>query len=69
MRQISKLASRVAHRGVDLILVVSAFISHKSSSKIVNACKQQGVIFAVLERGHDVLAVRRAVERFVPCLS
>jgi hypothetical protein len=68
VRRISKLASRVAHRGVDLILVVSAFISHKSSGKIVNACKQQGVTFAVLERGHGVLAVRRALERFVPCL-
>lgn len=67
VRRIEKLARKVAHRSLDLVLVVSQFISHKTSNKIVDACKQHGVPFAVIERGHGVLAVRRAIERFVAC--
>lgn len=65
VRRISSVTERIAHGGLDLVLIVRDFIGHKISKKVVFSCKNHRVPFVFVERGHGVLAVRRSIERYL----
>lgn len=65
VRRIKNLGRSIEHRGLDLVLVVQQFISHKASGTIIGACKRHGVPFATIEHGHGVHGVQQAIERFL----
>jgi hypothetical protein len=66
VRRIRNLGRSIEHGGLDLVLIVRQFTSHKNSIKILEACKLRGVPFATIDHGHGVRGVQSAIERFLP---
>jgi hypothetical protein len=65
VRRIASVTERIARGGLDLVLIVRAFTGHKTSKKVLFACKNHGIPFVFVERGHGVLAVSRSIERYL----
>lgn len=65
VRRVDSVTERIRSGGLDLVLLVGRFLSHKVSKKVLHACKSRKIPCAVLESGHGVVAARRAVERYL----
>ena len=65
VRKVNSVTERIQHGGLDLVLIVRAFISHKVAKKVQFACKNYKVPCVFIERGHGVVAVRYSIERYL----
>ncbi|MFO0659076.1 MAG: hypothetical protein U0165_04500 [Polyangiaceae bacterium] len=61
-RRVHSLVTRVASGTVDLVLVLQKFVNHKTASKVIDACREAGVAWAMVENGYGVSAIRRAID-------
>jgi hypothetical protein len=64
-RKVQTLCERVHNGKIDLVLTLARFCNHSASNALVDACKAADVPFANVERGYGVVAVRRALERYL----
>ncbi len=62
-RKCDALVHRVSQGKVDLILILRAFSAHRDYDKIVAACDQAGVRWAVIDMGYGIQQVRIGIER------
>lgn len=65
VRKVNSVTERIQHGGLDLVLIVRGFISHKVAKKVQFACKNYKVPCVFIERGHGVVAVRCSIERYL----
>ena len=63
MRQIEAMASRAERGTVDMVILLTAFLSHKAWDHLTPACKAGGTPLIIVERGYGVNQVRQAMER------
>jgi hypothetical protein len=64
-KQLDSLAARIRAGGVDLLLLLQSFASHKASDKLVEACRDAGVPFVPIEHGYGIARIQRAIEEHV----
>ncbi len=64
-KQLDSLAARIRAGGLDLLLLLQSFASHKASDKLVDACRDAGVPFVPIEHGYGVARIQRAIEEHV----
>lgn len=64
-KQLDSMAARIRAGGVDLLLLLQSFASHKASDKLVEACRDAGVPFVPIEHGYGVARIQRAIEEHV----
>jgi len=65
IRGVQRLAERVRGGGIDVVLLLARFISHKTTDLLVPALKDANIHWAMVERGYGVTAVQRALERYL----
>ena len=63
-RRIEALARRVEQRSVDLVIVLSRFISHSESKCVLDAAKAADVPWLLAE-SYSVTSIKSAMERFL----
>ncbi len=61
-RRVEALAERVTRGGIDVVILLARFLSHKTWDAIVPACKSANVPFAVVERGYGVASIQATLE-------
>lgn len=64
-KQLDSLAQRIRSGGLDLLILLQSFASHKASDKLVEACRDGGVPFVPIEHGYGVARIQRAIEEHV----
>lgn len=61
-RRVHSLVTRVSSGTVDIVLVLQKFVNHKTASKVIDACREAGVAWAMVENGYGVSAIRRSID-------
>jgi hypothetical protein len=64
-KQLDSMAAWIRAGGVDLLLLLQSFASHKASDKLVEACRDAGVPFVPIEHGYGIARIQRAIEEHV----
>jgi hypothetical protein len=64
-RKVDSAVTRVEAHGFDVVLILSRFVSHPSSERLVAACASSNVRWAHVERGYGIEQIRAALERFL----
>jgi len=64
-RRVASVAGRVRARTIDLLILLRTYIRHADSDVLVDACKDAGVPFVVVDAGYGVSQVRLAIERYL----
>jgi hypothetical protein len=62
-RRVEALAARIQAGGVDLVILLARFLSHKTWDVLVPACKAAGVPFILVERGYGIAQIRASMEK------
>lgn len=66
MRLVQSWANRIRQGSVDIVILLTEFMSHKVSGAIVEAAKDSpGVELVYIDRGYGVTQVQRGIENFV----
>lgn len=66
MRLVQSWADRIKRGSVDIVVLLTEFMSHKVSGAIVEAVKDSpGVELVYIDRGYGVTQVQRGIENFV----
>jgi hypothetical protein len=60
--QLDSLAESLRRGGWDVVVLLQSFVNHKTSNKIIDACKDGGVAFISVERGYGTERIRAAIE-------
>lgn len=64
-RRIQALAHRIRSKSSDLVILLRAFIGHPEQAAILEACRESGVRFVVVDSGYGVTQVKLAIERYL----
>ncbi|RAL20666.1 hypothetical protein DL240_15220 [Lujinxingia litoralis] len=68
VRQVQALAGRMQQGSVDVVILLTAFVSHKISDQVTEAAgKSNGVHLVYINRGYGIARLRQGFEDFVPC--
>lgn len=62
-RRVGALQRRIQSGGVDIVILLARFLSHKTWDALVPVCKAAGVPFVLVERGYGLTQVRATMER------
>lgn len=65
VRRVDAVKKRVASGQLELVVIIRDFIGHKSTNKLVKACKAVNGRFVVVDKGYGVVQVRQAIERYL----
>lgn len=65
IRGVQRLAERIRGGGIDMVLLLARFISHKVTDVLVPALREAGIPWAMVERGYGVGGIRAALERYL----
>lgn len=63
-RRVSTLAERIRAKSIDLIILLRAYVGHAEQRVALEACRDAGVPYAVVDMGYGVSQVKRAIERY-----
>ncbi len=61
-RKLDSLVERIRAGKIDVVLIVTSFVSHKESNRLVEAVRASDVPYAHVRGGYGLDAVRRALE-------
>ncbi len=64
-RKVDAAVDRITSRRYNMVLVLNRFVSHPSSERLRAAAAGNGVLWACVERGYGVNAVRQSLRRFL----
>ncbi len=64
-RKVDAAVDRITSRRYTMVLVLNRFVSHPSSERLRAAATGNGVLWACVERGYGVNAVRQSLRRFL----
>lgn len=64
-QSLQRLRDRLSANGPDLLIMLTSFIGHDADEVLLPTCRERGIPFAHVERGYGVVAIRRAIERYV----
>ena len=64
-RRAQALADRVRRSGVDIVIVLRRFVSHKLTDVVLPACRAAEVPFVMVDTGYGVAQTRLALERYL----
>lgn len=68
LRQVQSLTGRMQQGSVDIVILLTSFLSHKVSDMITDAMvKAHGVSLVYVNRGYGITQLRQGIEDFVPC--
>lgn len=65
IRGVQRLAERVHGGGIDVVLLLARFISHKATDVLVPALREANIPWAMVRRGYGVVAIQQALERYL----
>lgn len=63
IRKVQSAAEQV--QGVDLVIVIVRFLSHRASGIVIEACRSVGTRYVIVGEGTSIAQVRRAIEEQV----
>ncbi|TXD34820.1 DUF2325 domain-containing protein [Lujinxingia vulgaris] len=65
MRQVQALAGRMQKGSVDIVILLTDFLSHKASDQLTDAAGKSSVELVYCNRGYGVAQLREGIENFV----
>ncbi len=65
IRGVQRLAERIRGGGIDMVLLLARFISHKVTDVLVPALRESDIPWAMVDRGYGVTAIQQALERYL----
>ncbi|WP_230467574.1 DUF2325 domain-containing protein [Lujinxingia vulgaris] len=65
MRQVQALAGRMLQGSVDIVILLTDFLSHKASDQLTDAAGKSSVELVYCNRGYGVAQLREGIENFV----
>lgn len=61
IRRIQSTTERIRNSSLNLVILITSFLGHKTSKKVIAACKASKIPCVFTEKGHGILAISQAI--------